>query len=169
MKSTDDGHQISLVYPKKSNEVSITFRKHELNQHKFDFSGIFKKFTKIFSKKFNFFLQSTTTTESPDTIDEVVEVSEGSNESSTEDFDFSSSTTEDYEFSSSTSEDREKTSTGYAYKTPETTEKTGYHYTTQQSVSYETVPLIYLPPSRSPLSTYLLNKESPIKVYLPTN
>lgn len=168
--SDEDGQKVSFVYPKKSNEVSITFNSHELSQHKFDFSGIFKRFTKIFSKKFNFFLQSTTTTESPEN-NSYVDENEKEQTFSPEDQDLSSSTTEDQEFSSSTTEDYESSSAGsYEYPIPEITSKNADNFfTADTSESYETVPLVYLPPSRSPLSTYLQKEETPFQVYLPTN
>lgn len=151
--SNEDGQKVSFVYPKKSNEIAITFKSHELNQHRFDFSGIFKKFTKIFSKKFNFFLQATTTTtESPDSIS-FVDENEKEYSTSTENQEVSSSTTEQYESSSA----------GYYYATPDTTSKISDNfYTVDTSESYETVQIVYLPPSRSPLSIYLQGEESPV-------
>lgn len=166
------------MYPKKSNEIAISFRSQELNQHKFDFSGIFKKFTKIFSK-FNFFLQSSSTTEAPDS-NENSSSTEESDQSSSEDTDnFSGENNE-----SNVSEEVKSSSTGYSYPTPHTT-KNGYTYpapettkteniyTTEsyqtEAISYLPPVQSYLPPSRPPLGTYLLKSESPVKVSLSTN
>lgn len=162
--ATDEGHQISFVYPKKSNEIKINFSSKEINKHSFDIFGFLKKFTNKFTSKFNLFMLSKPATESPDTEDEVTdEVTDSENESW--------SSTEDYDSSSSSStEGYESVSNGYDYSSPEDSnvkiyKSEGYEISAD---AFEQA-LIPPPPSRSSLSTFLLKEEIPVKLYLPTN
>jgi hypothetical protein len=185
--SDENGHTISLIYPKKSNEIAISFKKHELNQHKFDLSGIFKKFTKLFSKGFSFFSQSSspTTTETPEddqsskeesdqsSSSEVTDESSGDKDESNGDDDKSNGDDDKSGDTDNSTGDTDNSTGESDNPSDETSKKqesssTGYAYPTPESTTsfttryYKTEAISYLPPSES----YLPPSRSPLSAYL---
>lgn len=136
---TDEGTKLSLVYPKKTYDVSINFKADDLNQHNLNIPGMLSAFGKYLRNRFRnpFRAAATTTTESSHGFENEV-TDDGTDSWSSSDNGDSSSKKGEYD------------GTDNEY-TPDDM-KTGYVYSTSTNdYSLETVPISYLPPG----STYL--------------
>lgn len=131
---TDEGTKISLVYPKRSQELSFNFKAQDLNQHNFNIPGMLSSFTKFIRSKFRNPFKATTTTSTESYVENENEGSDDGTDSwNTSDDGKSSSTTDDYEGGYNE----------YSTNTGSTSEYT-----------FETASLSYLPPDPE-ASTYL--------------
>lgn len=187
-KSGDEGHKVSLVYPKNSYDLSFNLKSSKINENSFDFAGLISSFTKGFAGFFSSFsslsnlssfsnpLKPATTTVEPfedfgkedgDSWSSSDGDNESSSSSSIDNFDFTPDEINSDFSPDSSDSGSSPDSNDFDIRTGGDTEK-GYEYPKQTtgSVTQESVKVSYLPPVTSMRPPRLPTSE-PTKNYLP--
>lgn len=188
-KSGEEGHKVSLVYPKDSYDFSFNVKSTKINSNSFDFAGLISSFTKGFAGFFSGFsslsnlssfsnpLKPATSTIDP--LDDFGKDFDGGNSFNADDIDNnSSSTTEE---SSVLSPDSDDTNSDFSTDSDSSSNSNdfdirtggsdnGYEYPkkTTGSVAQATVKVSYLPPVTSMRPPHLPTKK-PASIYLPSS